>query len=124
MRIARLFDGRDANGDWAFAPDRRRITDPDEQTNIAHFLRSGAMIVRISGLDADRLDPTQGDAVPMNSFTDGSWIWSDGLRYYLEKYGIAPEPEFLAHMAACDYLPDQPDQPARRAAIEQLRTRR
>jgi hypothetical protein len=80
------------------------------------------MIVRISGLDRDRLDPSRGEAVPLSTMTDGEWIWGDALRYYVQTHGIAPEPDFLAHMAAHDYLAPQPDEAARHAALEHLRT--
>jgi hypothetical protein len=123
VRIARLFDGRDADGNWTFAPDRPRVTDPAERARIAGFLRSGTMIVRISGLDVDRVDPSLGDAVPLSTMTDGEWIWGDGLRYYVETHGIAPEPEFLEHMAAYEFTAAQPAESARRAALEHLRAK-
>lgn len=121
MRIARLFDGKDAADNWTFAPDRPRITDPAELRNVARFLRSGTMIVRIAGLDTDRVDGTRGAAVPMSTMTDGAWIWGDALRYYLETYGIAPEPDFLAHMAAYEYVAARPDKAGRQAALDHLR---
>jgi hypothetical protein len=34
IRIARLFDGKDAHGDWTFDPSRPRITDPAEVARI------------------------------------------------------------------------------------------
>jgi hypothetical protein len=120
IRIARLFDGKDTNDDWTFDPGRPRI-DPAELAGIVDFLRSGTIIVRISGLDRDRLDPTRGEAVPLSTMTDGEWIWSDGLRYYVQTHRIAPEPDFLAHMAAHDYVAPHPDKAARQAALEHLR---
>lgn len=121
MRIARLFDGKDADGNWTFAPDHPRITDPAELANVVRFLRSGTMIVRVTGLDTDRVDSTRGEAVPLSTMTDGEWIWGDGLRYYVAAYGIAPEPDFLAHMAAHEYVAVRPEKAARQAAIDHLR---
>ena len=123
MRIARLFDGKDADGNWRFDADHPRITDQAELARVVGFLRSGTMIVRISGLDTDRLDPSRGEAVPLSTMTDGEWIWGDGLRYYVETHGIAPEPDFLAHMAAHEYVAVRPEKPARQAALEYLRAR-
>jgi hypothetical protein len=122
MRIARLFDGKDADGNWTFDPDRPRTTDPALLAKVVGFLRGGAMIVRISGLDNDRLDPSRGQVVPLSTMTDGEWIWGDGLRYYVETYGIAPEPDFLAHMAAHEYVAVRPEKADRQAALEFLRT--
>lgn len=53
--------------------------------------------------------------------TDGEWIWSDGLRYYVETQRLAPEPDFLPHMAACAYVATRPEKAARQAALEFLR---
>ncbi|MCT2585906.1 hypothetical protein [Actinophytocola gossypii] len=121
MRIARLFDGKDGDGNWTFDPERPRITDPAELERVVKFLRSGTVIVRITGLDVDRLDPVRGEAVPLSTMTDGEWIWGDGLRYYVERHGIAPEAEFLAHMAAHDYVAPRPEKAARQAALDHLR---
>ncbi|MBB4906430.1 hypothetical protein [Actinophytocola algeriensis] len=122
MRIARLFDGRNADGDWTFAPNRPRLTDPAELAGVVRFLRGGTVIVRVSGLDTDRLDPSRGAAVPLSTMTDGEWIWGDGLRYYVETHRIAPEPDFLAHMAAHEYVAVRPEKADRQAALEYLRT--
>lgn len=121
MRIAQLFDGRDANGDWTFAPDHPRIDDPDERARIADFLRGGKVIQRIPGSDVDRFERANGQVVPTSTLTDGTWIWGSALRYYLEKHGIAPEPDFLAHIVAHEYVAPKPDEQAWRAALEQLR---
>lgn len=121
MRIAKLFDGRDANGDWTFAPDHPRITDPGERARIAGFLGGGKVILRVPGSDVDRAERANGRVVPMSTHTDGTWIWGAALRYYVETHGIAPEPDFLAHIAAYEYVAPQPDEAAWRAALDQLR---
>lgn len=121
MRIAKLFDGRDAGGDWMFAPDHPRITDQEERARIAAFLRGGKVILAVRGSDLDRVEPDNGRVVPMSTLTDGTWIWGAALRYYVEKHGIAPQPEFLAHMAAHGYVAPQPDKETCHAALDQLR---
>jgi hypothetical protein len=119
--MALLFDGRDASGDWAFAPDHPRITDPAERARIARFLRGGKVILHVSGSVLDRLEPANGQVVPMSTLTDGTWLWGAALRYYVETHGIAPEADFLAHIAAHEYVAAEPDEPAWRAALDQLR---
>ena len=123
MRFARLFDGRDEADNPVFAPDRPRIGDPAERDRVAAFLRAGKVIRRTTGRTTDRLDPARGKQVPMSTHTDGTWIWNAGVRYYLETYGIAPEPEFLAHIAASGYEAVTPEEPAWREALEALRAR-
>ncbi|GAB3460400.1 hypothetical protein [Actinophytocola sediminis] len=120
MRIAQLFDARDCDGQWAFAPDHPRIADHDERARIASFLSGGKVILRVSGSDVDRIEPANGLVVPLSTLTDGVWIWGAALRYYVRTHGIAPEPDFLAHIAAHEYLAPQPDEPAWRAALDQL----
>ncbi len=121
MRIAKLFDGRNPDGDWMFAPDHPRIADQEERARIAAFLRGGKVIFAVRGSDLDRVEPDNGHVVPMSTLTDGTWIWGAALRYYVEKHGIAPQPEFLAHMAAHGYVAPEPDKQACRAALDQLR---
>lgn len=123
MRIARLFDIQDEAGQWGFDPDRARLAD-DTRAKVAAFLRGGKVIVRVGGSDVDRVTPEAGNVVPLSTLTDGVWIWGDALRYYVEAHGIAPEPDFLAHIVAHEYVAPVPDEDAWRAALDQLRTRR
>lgn len=103
MRTARLFDHRDQNGGWAVAPDRLRISDPEERARLAQFLRGGGVAVRINGFDDDVIDPTREPGPPLSIHTDGTWTWSTQITYYLVTYGIAPEPDLCAHIRECDH---------------------
>lgn len=123
MRIAKLYDGKDSAGEWTFAPDRPRVTDPDERARIARFLRGGTMILRVPKAAVDRVEPANGQVVSMSTRTDGTWIWGTALRYYVETHGIAPEPDFLAHIVAHEYVAPVPDEATARAAFDRL-TRR
>lgn len=115
-----LFEGQDANGAWTFAPDRARIDDPDERARIARFLSGGKVILHTVASDVDELAPSNGSVVPMSTHTDGTWIWSAALRYYVETHGIAPEPEFLAHIVAYECVAPEPDEATWNAALDQL----
>ena len=114
MRVARLFDGMDATG-------RPRLADPEERGRIARFLSGGKVIRRVVTTDVDRVEPANGRVVPVLTHTDGTWIWSAAVRYYVETHGIAPEPDFLAHIVAHEYVAPEPDEAAWRAALDQLR---
>jgi len=48
--------------------------------------------------------PDEPARMPVSYETDGVWIWGGGARYYLERYGLPPEPEFLAHIRANGYV--------------------
>lgn len=121
MRVARLFDGKDAAGQPTFTPDRRRLADDDERARIARFLSGGKVIRRVAAAALDRVEPANGRVVPVLTSTDGVWIWSAVVRYYVVTHGIAPEPDFLAHIVAHEYVAPEPDEAAWRAALDQLR---
>jgi hypothetical protein len=116
-RIARVFADSDV-----FPGDPRALwlTDPDERERIAGYLRAGAPILMTTTLLADRLDPARGRAVGASYRTDGTWIWSDALTYYVRTYGLAPEDEFRAHIAGRAYACPVPDEAARNRALAAL----
>lgn len=120
VRIARLFDGFDERTGPYFAPERFAIDDPDERARIADYLRGGTILVRSTALDPDMVDPSRGTAVPASFRTDGAWIWSDGLMYYVEHHGVAPPAEFVARIVAHGYRCAEPDPAALRRASERL----
>jgi hypothetical protein len=41
--------------------------------------------------------------VGMSVRTDGDWVWSDGVAYYVREHGIAPDGEFYAHIRKLGY---------------------
>ena len=113
-RVARVFDGRDEAGRPVVAPEREPLTDADERRRIAAFLDGGAVLVAGGPPAPDRLDPDQPFTVPGGYATDGTWIWGAPLRYYVERHGLAPEPELLAHIRASGYRARTPS----RAEVE------
>lgn len=122
VRFAAVYDGVDDTGRPVLSPARPRITDPAERAKLLAYLRGGTVLQAAAGLVDDVFDATVARAVPANTRTDGTWVWQDGLAYYLETYGIAPEPEFLRHIAGLGYEHPTPP-PARlvlvRAALQE-----
>ena len=105
-RIARVFDGdRD---DPEVAPERAPLTDPHERERVVEFLDGGRVLVAGGPLAPDLMDPARPLEVPAGYATDGTWIWSASLRYYVARHGLAPEPELLAHIRAHGYTPRTP----------------
>lgn len=100
FHLARVFDTVHPVDGPAFAPDHPRVEDGDERRALAVYLREGEPVVMTTGLMADVLDPERGGVVPMNFRTDGTWIWTDTVTFYLEEYHLAPEPDLLAHLRA------------------------
>ena len=103
IRIAKIFDARDEAGRAVFGPDHPRLADAASRARVLAYLKNGKVCLATAGRDRDRYDPRQGQVVPMSFRTDGFWVWSEALAYYLEQYGFAPEQAFLDHMRACDY---------------------
>jgi hypothetical protein len=104
LAVVPFYDGFDeARQQPYFGADRSRITDPAERQRVADFMLDGAVALRSTGLDIDIVDPARGHVVPGSFRTDGRWVWSDGLTYYVREHGIAPAADFYAHVVACQY---------------------
>ena len=41
-----------------------------------------------------------GQVVPASFRTDGEWIWTDTVAYYLDQHGLAPDEELARHIDA------------------------
>ncbi|HET9170656.1 MAG TPA: hypothetical protein VFN97_14545 [Actinospica sp.] len=106
---AKVFDGTDQATGMPVV-NRPRLRD-DEAQRVLDYLKAGPVFLFASSFDKDVYFPDNPPAVPLKFATDGSWIWSGAVIYYLEKYGLPPEPDFLAHIRARDYvLPEVSDE--------------
>ncbi|GAB2922016.1 hypothetical protein GCM10027280_06550 [Micromonospora polyrhachis] len=98
ITTARVFDGVDpVRGPW-FATNRPVVADTTERDELLAALRAGVVIAWSSAAMADILAPERGDVVPLHLRTDGTWVWSEATTYYLENYGLLPDPELTAHL--------------------------
>jgi len=119
VRFARVFAPTDT------APsvgDERQswIADAAERGRVSTYLDSGALILMTTALGIDHLSPAHGNRVEMNYRTDGEWVWSDALSYYVATYGLAPEDGFYQHIRDHRYECPEPDDDAQNHALEQL----
>ncbi|WP_041841709.1 hypothetical protein [Actinoplanes friuliensis] len=94
LRVAPVFDSN-----AGFDPAHVRLDDPDRD-RIADRLDGGSPILATADRLTDVVDPARGAVVPMSYRTDGRWIWTESVSYYLRTYGLAPGTEFLAHLRA------------------------
>ncbi|MGA8115047.1 MAG: hypothetical protein WCA46_15380, partial [Actinocatenispora sp.] len=78
---------------------------------VSGYLRGAPVALTAMGFGADVLDPSAPEAVPMNVRTDGTWVWSEALAYFADRYGIAPEPEFLNHIQRNGFRWPEVDEP-------------
>lgn len=95
LPVAWVFDGTDPDGRPLV---RRQPLDPAERDAVSHYLRNAPMVMAPGPAEPDQLDPRRGNVVPATWHTDGDWIWSGSVDYYLQVHGLAPQPELVAHM--------------------------
>ncbi|GLY20065.1 hypothetical protein Kisp01_70790 [Kineosporia sp. NBRC 101677] len=98
VRMARVFDSVDPEHGPLFDENHPRIDDLDEVIALLRYLGDGLPVLTTSVTMADVLDPERPEVVPLTFRTDGRWVWTDTITYYLERYGLAPEPELLYHL--------------------------
>ncbi|MBO0980397.1 hypothetical protein [Microbacterium sp. SD291] len=84
-----------------------RLSD-DEAAAVGAYLDAGTVVMHttVRGIDilADD-DPV----IPLTTRTDGEFVWTGPVTYYVQTYGVAPDPEFLEYVRARDYQPRVPN---------------
>ncbi|QIZ39152.1 hypothetical protein [Saccharopolyspora sp. ASAGF58] len=96
LRLARTFDGADPARGPYFKPDHPRLPDADAARALS-FLRAGETVLSSEARMDDVMEPGQAAPVPVSFRSDGTWIWSDSVIYYLERYQLSPEPDLVDH---------------------------
>jgi len=120
VSIARVFDGANPSGEPFFAPDHPIVADPAERARLVTFLNDGTAILLSASHETDRITPSRGAVVPLSFRTDGAWIWTDAVTYYLETYGLRPDPGLCDHIAAAGYRCPEVDDQAAHHALDEL----
>jgi hypothetical protein len=135
FKIARVFDFAKPDTGPGFHPGHRVVTGSAERDRVLQYLHSGTLVLHTTARARDVLDPDAGQVVPTSFRTDGEWIWTDTVAYYLEQHGLAPDEDLAAHiearwqagdadaetddetaMAAANFLLHPPEQYARKPA--------
>ncbi|GGV15518.1 hypothetical protein GCM10010182_40540 [Actinomadura cremea] len=98
LRRARIFDRVDPE-DGRPAVSRPPVP-PEEAGPLAEYLRGAPLVMAARSGAPDRLDPSRGNRVPLTFHTDGTWVWSGAVGYYLREHGLPPEPDLVAHARA------------------------
>jgi hypothetical protein len=121
LSVARVFDGTKPGTDEPhFAPDHPVVADLGRRRRLSDYLNAGRPVFSTTAHDVDRVDGTRGKVVPLSFRTDGAWIWTDISAYYLRAYGLLPDPELVAHIAANGYRMPRVDGVAEFRAISVL----
>jgi hypothetical protein len=119
VTIARDFDSVDPQLGPSFATDHERL-DAQEATRVLEYLDAGEALLATTARENDILDSSLGEVVPQSFRTDGTWIWTDTVPYYLRAYGLAPDQELLAHIRGRDYRIAALDDVSRHRALVEL----
>jgi hypothetical protein len=100
FRVARVFDFADPQTGPGFAPGHPVIGDLARRSRLAGYLRGGHPVLVTTMRMNDVVDPAAGPAVPASFRTDGAWIWTESVEYYLSWHGLAPDADLTAHIEA------------------------
>ena len=114
--IARVFDLVDPKTGAAFDPDHPRVDDPADRRGLLGYLRAGAIVKYAAERSHDVMRGKRQRVVPASFRTDGFWIWTDEVAYYLERYHLAPDPALADHIRGFGYtMPNLTEEAAYRA---------
>ncbi len=80
---------------------------PDEQSKVSQYLEAGATVLHTHARGIDIL-ANDAPVVPATIRTDGEYVWTGAVTYYVQTYGVAPDEEFLAYLRARDYAVPTP----------------
>jgi hypothetical protein len=107
ITMARVFDHVDATAGPGFRADHPRVEDDAELSRIVDYLNRGMPLLVTTAAMDDVVDRSRRAVVPMNFRTDGAFIWTDTVTYYLAEHRLEPEPDLLAHIRASGYEPPE-----------------
>jgi hypothetical protein len=98
--LAPLFDGvADGERPYVYRP----AIAAKERPSILDYLQNAPVVLSSRGLSPDLLHPERESKVPMAYHTDGKWVWSASVAYYLTEHGVPPAPDLVEHIRNNDY---------------------
>ncbi|MER7415945.1 hypothetical protein ABT346_04015 [Micromonospora peucetia] len=100
---AAVFDLVDPQRGAVFAPDHPEVTDPVAREALLGYLDNGHPLLWTTATIDDAVDTRRGAVVPLNVRTDGTWIWSDAVAYYLREYQLRPDERLVTHAEDVGY---------------------
>ncbi|MBD5134853.1 MAG: hypothetical protein HDT39_02660 [Lachnospiraceae bacterium] len=68
------------------------------EEEIINYLKNGIVIVACGGVVSDIINPDNGLAGCPELKTDGIWVWSGDLAYYVKRYHLKLDEEFIETM--------------------------
>ncbi len=93
----------------------------EERDGLTAYLENAPVVLTQEGGDPDLFDRTGATRIPREYRTDGSWVWSASVAYYLRAHNVAPERGLVEHIRAQDFQVPDVDQGTRDAAVAAIR---
>lgn len=101
-----------------------RSTENHWETTAARYLEQGKTVVTSPGWVDDLLNVQARRICRYSALTDGFWVWSSDLVYYLRTYHVVLPDEFLTHMASRDWVTPEIDDAEMDAICKRLQQQR
>ncbi|UGT39678.1 hypothetical protein LTV02_26940 [Nocardia yamanashiensis] len=117
MRLANSFDGMDSHGKPIVSSKRTAVSDPNEFAKIEQFLSGGGFAMGTGRKSVDLIDPERGNVVPSTFRTDGEWLWTAAIGYYLTEYRTPIDTDFLTHIRNSGYVASVPSEAQMQQAL-------
>ncbi|NMO56929.1 hypothetical protein HH310_37865 [Actinoplanes sp. TBRC 11911] len=118
LTVARVFDSYDPVLGGQFTVDHPVLS--AELAPVLSYLDTGAVVLTTTKREPDVFDEDAGPVVPMTFRTDGRWIWTDAVAYYLRTYALSPDADLLASLTAREYRMPEVDAVALHRALARL----
>lgn len=96
--------------------DRPRLSG-DERARVLAYLERAPVVLTQEGAEPDMLEPDRADPIPREFRTDGTWIWSAAVPYYLREHDSAPQRQLVEHIRALDYQVPEVGEQVREVAV-------
>lgn len=74
-----------------------------DEDKIVRYLQLSPTFAASGPMVDDALDPSNEAVAPLETATDGQWMWPRDLAYYVEKYHVELPEEFVKHMRNRDW---------------------
>jgi hypothetical protein len=120
VTVARVFDSYDPMLGGQFTVDHPVLSEGDEPTQVLSYLEGGSVLLATTAREPDVFDEEAGPVVPMTFRTDGRWIWTDAVAYYLRTYALSPDTDMLADMRERGFRTPEVDAVALHRALATL----
>jgi len=78
--------------------DHMEKIDKKEADKVFQYLNEGKVLVAYGGIVTDIINPSNGFVGCPELKTDGIWVWPGDLAYYVKKYHLALDKEFVETM--------------------------